>query len=219
MPPTGHTIALVGVAHRTDRADLVGRVRVEHRGEPRDAALDDLLVDDVGLRRRPHCGSASCVLSTFTVSAGRVGDAPVGSTTPVSGAMIGAAVVVVVGFGRAAVARRLPRRRRRRRHARERRAPTRRRARSDSEHGSDRGTSAVLEIGVVLHRLERGDAVVERRVRGEQAVQRVADLVRSRCRAAPRSRGARSPSTRCRSTVVSSLSFFERRDRARAGSA
>src|SRR5713101_8642933 len=43
----------------------------------------------------PTCGRASGVFSTFTDKAGRVWLAPPGSRRPVSGAVVGAAVVVV----------------------------------------------------------------------------------------------------------------------------
>ena len=80
MPPIGPRRSLVGLAHRTDRSDLVGRVRLEDRRQAGDAALDDLLVDHVGLvdaeLRLPPTG----VFSTFTVDARTRRRRPVGST-------------------------------------------------------------------------------------------------------------------------------------------
>ena len=55
-----------------DRADRVGVLRVEHRGEAGDAALDDLLEHDVGLvEARLRCGGSHASLSILTTSAGR----------------------------------------------------------------------------------------------------------------------------------------------------
>ena len=62
----------VGRAALPHRADARRRPRMEDGDEPRDAALDDLLVDDVGLVE-PASGYASGVFSTLTASAGRFG--------------------------------------------------------------------------------------------------------------------------------------------------
>ena len=75
MPPIGHTMLWSVLPHRAHRPDPVGRLRVEDGGEARDAALHDLFVHDIGLvdaRLRP-CPAR---LLIFTVTAGRLNDAP-----------------------------------------------------------------------------------------------------------------------------------------------
>ena len=63
----------VGVLARTERTGPItsGTVRVEHRDEPGDVALDHLFVDDVGLVDAA-LGPGAAVFSTFTDTAGRV---------------------------------------------------------------------------------------------------------------------------------------------------
>ena len=151
---------------RTDRTGptRVGRVRVEDRGEARDAALDDLLVHDVGLVDAVLRAPAS-VLLIFTVTAGRVNDDAVGSGRPVSGAAgdlrraglsWSSAAVVAAAFLRSPPPRRRERTRAPRRDRPRRAIVVTRRISADS---------------ACSHRLQGVDPVVERRVRVEQVVE------------------------------------------------
>ena len=189
-----------------------GACELNIAAEPGDAALDDLLVDDVGVVDAGLRGRASGVFSTFTVSARpRLRSPPVGSGRPVSGAVGHVTVVVVVGGAvlvvvwRAVVCR--LRRRRRTRAATI--------AHTDTSTRDDGGRPAALG-SVASHRLERRDAVVERRMgveqRGSAGSAPFFAWLRSSGFLDPEVRGA--PSTRWIDRLVV-LELLERRDQPR----
>ena len=114
-----------------------------------------------------------------------------------------------VGRAGGRVARRLGRRRHHR--TRSRRGQRSRRARSRRAAGNGRETFGADLGSVGLHRLERRDAVVERRVRVEQVVQLHARPLLSVSRGSSIQRCAVALDA-VWMTVVSSFSFFERGD-------
>src|SRR5487761_1927432 len=85
MPPRGHTI-WVSVG-RTDRTGPTFAGAWELKTASK-RVMPPFTISSytASAWSTPHWGSASGVFSIFTLSAGRVSDTPVGSTTPVSGA-------------------------------------------------------------------------------------------------------------------------------------
>src|SRR5829696_8095108 len=95
MPPTGHTMS--GSSDRTDRTGPTTCGTVElNMATKRVMSPSTTSSYTTSAWSMLVCGRALGVFSTFTDSAGRVRLAPVGSASPVSGA-IGGATVVVVG--------------------------------------------------------------------------------------------------------------------------